>query len=423
MSVPQLAVFYLVPGTLLLFFGAAAFTRPETRINLLLLAFSVGAALLFSEFLLSLRPPPEEWPGVIAARNSPDPRSRLEVVRDLRAAGTLANPEYSPWLLRDHAMSMGEEVVTAIAPSPSHSIVVSCNEGKGWLTYETDEYGFRSRPGHEGQGPTDVALIGDSFTFGECVDEDETLAGRLRSRWPATRNLGVSGSGPLHQLAVLREYGSVLQPRVVVWMYYEENDLSDLQDELASPLLSKYMEPGYRVGLPEKQEAVDSWLIGHLDSEFEKALARADSGAVEVRGGVSLRDILKLTQLRQVTGFPVHFPEPDPVGMLPEVLRVGRDLVEGWGGDIVLVYMPAYPSFQFLGSEFRAVRSAVLSAAETLGILSLDLHSSFLSAVRDPRELWVHPSGHLNPRGYSIAADAIGSSIAPLLAQGEGGSP
>lgn len=48
---------------------------------------------------------------------------------------------------------------------------------------------------------------------------------------PRTLNLGMGGIGPLHELAILKEYGSVVRPKVVLWVYYEGNDLADLSHE------------------------------------------------------------------------------------------------------------------------------------------------------------------------------------------------
>jgi hypothetical protein len=206
----------------------------------------------------------------------------------------------------------------------------------------------------------------------------------------------------------------------VVWIYYERNDLTDLQDEITSPLFRKYMDPEYRVGLPERQGAVDAWLTAQLDSAYEAELARADAPPDPSASDFSLIRSLKFTQLRSIIGFPVHFPVKDPIGTLPDILRLGRDAVAGWDGELVFVYMPAYNRYRFLGDEAQTGRDEVLSAADSLGIRVLDVHSYFSSSVTDPRDLWVHPNGHLNPRGYSIVARAVEELIAPLLGETDG---
>ena len=40
-------------------------------------------------------------------------------------------------------------------------------------------------------------------------------------------NLGVGGFGPLLELAALTEYLTPLKPPVVLWVFFEGNDLTD----------------------------------------------------------------------------------------------------------------------------------------------------------------------------------------------------
>ena len=58
---------------------------------------------------------------------------------------------------------------------------------------------------------------------------DRTFVALIRQRHPATRNFGMAGDGPLLMLATLQEYVSPLKPRIVLWFYFEGNDLIDLQ--------------------------------------------------------------------------------------------------------------------------------------------------------------------------------------------------
>jgi lysophospholipase L1-like esterase len=82
---------------------------------------------------------------------------------------------------------------------------------------------------------------------------------------------------------------------------------------------------------------------------------------------------------------------------------------------LLFVYLPSYSRYQFLGDDLLAARDDVLSTADSLGIPVLDLHTHFVAAVRDPRDLWVNRNSHLNPRGYSVVAEAVRARIAPLL--------
>jgi hypothetical protein len=62
----------------------------------------------------------------------------------------------------------------------------------------TGEYGFRIAPGSNGKddgAANAILLIGDSVGFGPAVDEPETYAGLLRTRFPTQRVYNASVIG------------------------------------------------------------------------------------------------------------------------------------------------------------------------------------------------------------------------------------
>jgi lysophospholipase L1-like esterase len=120
------------------------------------------------------------------------------------------------------------------------------NENGPWVTYRSDEYGFHNPTGIWQSAPLDIAALGDSYTHGHCVPSDKNFVALIRRRFPATLNLGVSGNGPLLELATLKEYLLPLKPKIVLWFYYEGNDLSDLQNERQSALLRRYLHDDFR---------------------------------------------------------------------------------------------------------------------------------------------------------------------------------
>ena len=96
------------------------------------------------------------------------------------------------------------------------------------ITFTTDARGFRNR---QSRDQTDVVLIGDSYVEGWSVSDDETSAAVLeRQLGRPVSNFGVSGFGTLQQLIVLRRYALAQRPRLVVWFFFEGNDLYDDQE-------------------------------------------------------------------------------------------------------------------------------------------------------------------------------------------------
>ena len=92
------------------------------------------------------------------------------------------------------------------------------------VTY--DQNGFRNE---QDLHSADMVVIGDSFVEDITIptaDLTSSLLAHFQSGVVA--NLGQYGYGPLEEFAVLKRYGLPLRPRVVIWMFFEGNDLKDV---------------------------------------------------------------------------------------------------------------------------------------------------------------------------------------------------
>ncbi|HEV7992028.1 MAG TPA: hypothetical protein VGP25_09400 [Gemmatimonadaceae bacterium] len=94
----------------------------------------------------------------------------------------------------------------------------------------TNSAGFRGSrefPLQKDSGKTRIMLVGDSFTFGETVSDDESFAGLLQRNFPNAEilNLGVHGYGHDQMLIHLREQGFAYHPDIVI-LGYIPNDQS-----------------------------------------------------------------------------------------------------------------------------------------------------------------------------------------------------
>lgn len=95
-----------------------------------------------------------------------------------------------------------------------------------------DRWGFRTDVDLE---DWEIAVAGDSFTELGFLPHDQlfttVLARELGSR---VRNLGVSGTGPYTQLHYLKEYGDAPGLKRVLIVFFEGNDLEDMNLELVA---------------------------------------------------------------------------------------------------------------------------------------------------------------------------------------------
>jgi lysophospholipase L1-like esterase len=318
---------------------------------------------------------------------------------------------------RNVSLRVGGRDLHPITPAAGGALTALCEEQPGGITYESDRYGFNNTDGIWDRASLDVALVGDSFTQGVCVQRPDQLAMLLNAQGFSTINLGARGAGPLQSLAILREYAAERQPGAVVWTYYEGNDLFDLGKEVNRPWLTDYLDESHRQGLAAVAEGIGPAYAAWIDSLLIVGPDSIGAGPRTLpRVTLRLRDIAKMVSLRELSGFGSIFPtRVSSIGVVPEVLAQAHREVKAWNGRLYLVYLPAFERYRTLIGEGIEGRREILRAAESAGIPVIDLDMVFRE-TGDPRDLWAHPRGHLTEEGYRIMAGAIANRLRSDLA-------
>lgn len=407
----QVVVYVVVPGILALGLAASMLSPPSARSNLALLLGSVSATLILSEVCLGLVGYALTALGSGGGQTFDGKRDLRDVVTEHRARGDHAFPTIPASILvaRQPAIKIAStgDRVHPLAPSPSTSTSVMCDEGGGPIIYTSDRFGFNNADS-VWANPVDVALVGDSYTQGLCVPRGQQIASIMNEE-RNTVNVGVRAAGPLFELAILREYLAPVKPRTVVWIYYEGNDQYDLSQEERRPWLSAYLDPEHSQNLVEHAPYLDrgfrSWIDSIVASEVDVDHVETHTWTSVVRGAP------KLTSVRRVAHFNVGFPSRrSSLGIVPEVIDRASADVRSWGGRFILVFMPEYARYDsWLGTPTPG-KGEFMAMARSFAIPVVDLDSVFRSAG-DPRTFWASPQGHLNPVGQRVAAAAILSTI------------
>lgn len=110
------------------------------------------------------------------------------------------------------------------------------------VTVNYDRNGFRNP---ESLAAWEIAVAGDSFTEMGYLPEGELFTTHLaRALNVRVLNLGVSHTGPLTHLSYLQHYGLSSGTKQAVIVFYEGNDLSDLELEYAG--LERWRQTGQR---------------------------------------------------------------------------------------------------------------------------------------------------------------------------------
>ncbi|MCA9553693.1 MAG: hypothetical protein KC933_26875 [Myxococcales bacterium] len=374
-------------------------SRPELRTSAAAAITAVVVGLLGTEAFLAYQTfRASARPGTPDS----DARSVLEVVRDLNAKGTPAVPA----LLSSYARASGSELVPL--GGVADATTVFCNEAGQYVIYRSDEDGFNNPP--DGPGEVEFVVLGDSFAHGQCVPQGMDVAGRLRARGHTALNLGCAGTGPLSALGALLEYGLAAYPKTVLWFYYEGNDPLDLEAELRSPTLARYLDGAPHQGLRARRADVEAYWRAYL--------ARVpDPGRAAVLNPQEiLRSIISLRRIRRLFDLTSTFPSATAVS-LRQVLSVGVAATKEVDAEVVFVYIPA--SARLDNPRFQDHRREIFDVAIELGLRTIDFAET-VSGHPDPKSLYPNRGlGHFDEDGYELLTETILRCVATSSTAGE----
>jgi hypothetical protein len=364
-----------------------------------------------------------------------DRRTRLEVLDDLRHSGVDATTSPPSHLfLRDgehgskvSVFTSGGQEFLPVAGIANRTAVV-CNENGHYVINRADRYGFNNPPAVWDMSPIAIAAVGDSFTYGLCVDTADSYIGRIRERYPATINVGNTSNGPLFELAALREYLPAVKPELVLWFFFE-NDIEDIQFERQDAVLMRYLrEPHFTQHLRERQAEIDRLVAGLVDDREREARQRAADAA---RFSERARMFLTLSRISDLLRESRQnlFGEPDARVLNDEDWTLFDDILAGadatvkaWGGRIHFVYLPTLRRFGTpigIRLDFRTMlpkdyldrlHSRVLAIARRHAFPITDLTAAFEGHGHARRDLF-SPVFHYSREGNRLVADAVLAAI------------
>lgn len=320
-----------------------------------------------------------------------DHRSKAKVLSDLQREDQLWVPSVSPILL------VSSNLKRAVFPlsGVSNSLTVFCNESGYYATYKSDRYGFNNRDSIWDSDGGGIILLGDSMAQGACVNPDGNISGNLQSLTShRVINLGISGNGPLLSLGTLKEYGPIVAPKYVVWLFFEGNDLIiDLPQEKFNPIISQYNKDGFSQNLQAKQHIIDSIWKNEIENKSPKIH--------------KFTRFLKLTNIRVLLSFDK--PHLIDLDYFESTLREGKRFSESLGAKMVFVYLPVFERYtNDKDIKKLSQKRTVMKIINDLGILYIDADEEFFSKTKDPNSLFpLRSSGHYNDEGYRGVAKLL----------------
>ena len=251
-------------------------------------------------------------------------------------------------------------------------------------------------------------LVGDSFAHGACVNRPNDIASVLRTlSKKSVLNLGYSGNGPLIEYATLREY---LNPKVkkILWLYYEGNDLFNLDTELDNKILTNYLNDlKFSQNLKLKQNEIDSLLKDKIKKEARKNKKKTNK---RFEGKNINFDFFKLLNLRSVLNIYLpekYRPEKNPSNLkFKRILKLAKNLAISNKSKLYFIYLPQYDRYK--NRENNSKYFEIKKTINELDISFIDIHDELFDKEEKPIKFFPWElEGHYTIEGYNKITKTI----------------
>ena len=399
--------YYLFSLTVIVLYGLALCIKDHIRLNIIMISLSVLFGVYLVEITIAIALSSDEL-------TDKDTRTVFQVYSDLVDEGVDAVPSIRPtnFVSSNGVPTNDNERLYPLA-GVSKRTTVYCNESGERVVYKSDRYGFRNPDQAWNLKEKVWVVIGDSFAHGACVNDGEHAAARIQQLKPTNSiiNLGVGGSGPLIELAILKEYAVSLKPEIIMWFYFEGNDLiNNLDYELTSHLLKNYLRPEHTQKLMERQSEIDNSL-----NKYIKAMKRKKSGILsKLETLVQNSRTLRLLNIRRLIGIDKKEQGQISSDVFANILKQAQMTALQWGGVMHFVYVPEYSRYllqDINDLEFR-FRGRVLDLVASLEMPIIDIHKDVFENHSDPLSLFPYRTEpHYTPEGYKLMGKALVSAI------------
>jgi hypothetical protein len=372
-------LYFLISVFLTIFFIALSNINKE---------FQKYFVIIFMSILLTLYC----FEGYLVLKTNNLQKTNFKVYEDLKKKNPELIPTITPRLYQQERESAN--YIFSLSGISDVSTIF-CNENGYYAIYMSDRYGFNN-PDNQWGGANDIEylLVGDSFTHGACVNRPYDIASILRILSnKKVLNLGYSGNGPLIEYATLREY---LDKGVkkVLWLYFEGNDLTNLNNELKYPLLNKYLnDQNFSQNLKSKQNQIDK-------------LARTHFKKREVETNILNNTIIQFITLKNLRNLYNAALETNQV-LSPDlqiVIKLADELVKKNNSQLFFIYLPTSMRYKITNPDDVFKKNTIKKIINNLNIPFIDIDDEVFKKEENPLKLFPFFNAHYNHVGYKKVA-------------------
>lgn len=340
-----------------------------------------------------------------------DKRTLKEVIKDFKKQNIRAIQSISPsnFHKSDGIKLKNSKKIYPLA-GVSNIITPLCNETGKWSIYKSDRFGFNNKDEFWDK-KIHYLIIGDSFAHGACVDRNDDFRGKLIKY--SNKNaitLGYGGNGPLTAFASYREYNKLVKPNVIIWMYFELSDLSDLQKEYTySEILKNYLNKGYAQNLHKYQNEIDESLSQYLYKKKIYSFIKLQKTRKAIRSLISqkskmLKEIKNDEKNDRKNKTKINIVDEKYLELFFDILDKANKEIKSNNQELVFLYLPFLridnPSNEI--NENYYFKKEILNKLNYMKIKYIDIEEMVIKKMKDPTYNLI--GVHFNENIYDLMA-------------------
>ena len=285
-----------------------------------------------------------------------------------------------------------------------------------------DKFGYKN-PNDVYEKKIDVMILGDSFAEGVPFGNENDIAGILRKSTNYNSiNYGISGTGPLIALAIIKEYGKEFRPKNIFYLFYEGNDLKDMMDE-KNTFLINYLDEDFTQDLINKEKDIEDFLDGYdevfnsilqdkiNEERLKKNIQIKENNAFKEK----IKDFLELRSIKDIIFVSSVFntSKKADYNLFEKIIKTMNLEVNKWGGKFYFVYLPSWTRYNNKYSLANiTLKSKIKRMVLANNIEFIDIVSVFKDhKVNNVNIYNLSVYNHYTQRGYNLIADKLITTI------------
>ncbi len=356
--------------------------------------------------------------------------SKYDIHNDLLSAGTYSSPTFSLMHLFDDKLIVnGNKKV--ILSMQSHTKMIHCYRNNEWIFFKSDRYGFNNLDFYWDN--YDTVIVGDSFGVGECVPNEFSIAKLVNNseKIKGLVNLSQTGNGPLLELATFLEYADHNKTKNLIWLYYEGNDLYELNEEIKITELLNYLKKdAYNQNLKKHQLDINSHIKKFIvnkkkivkeklknNGDINTKSFYAEKSNVFTNNSIfkNLINFIKLSYFREKIEFFLYIDEKlaDTSEVFFEIIFKANKKIKSNSGNFYFVYLPAFrENYNYKQiKNFELSQKKIINRLREKNIEVIDIYKDLYLKKDNLNEIFDKTNGHYTLKANREISEIIKNKI------------